>query len=88
MMIEYTDPAERAVALGRASRHRGPLLRRECGWLRASLAIADEDLERENAEKTSAVHWLRFELPASARDAIKARRARSRSAPTIRTTAT
>jgi len=27
-------------------------------------AIADEDLERENAEKTSAVHFLRFELTA------------------------
>jgi hypothetical protein len=27
-------------------------------------AIADEDLERENAEKTSAVHFLRFELSA------------------------
>jgi hypothetical protein len=26
------------------------------------LAIADEDLPRENAEKTSAVHFLRFEL--------------------------
>jgi hypothetical protein len=25
-------------------------------------AIADEDLERENAEKTSSVHFLRFEL--------------------------
>jgi len=25
-------------------------------------AIADEDLERENEEKTSAVHFLRFEL--------------------------
>ncbi len=28
------------------------------------LAIADEDLERENAQKTSAVHFLRFELAA------------------------
>ena len=28
-------------------------------------AIADEDLERENAEKTSAVHFLRFELAAA-----------------------
>ena len=28
-------------------------------------AIADEDLERENAEKTSAVHFLRFELDAA-----------------------
>ncbi len=35
------------------------------------LAIADEDLERENDEKTSAVHWLRFELPAALRDAIR-----------------
>jgi hypothetical protein len=25
-------------------------------------AIADEDLERENDEKTSSVHFLRFEL--------------------------
>jgi hypothetical protein len=25
-------------------------------------AIADEDLERENEEKTSSVHFLRFEL--------------------------
>jgi hypothetical protein len=33
-------------------------------------AIADEDLERENAEKTSSVHFLRFELtPALAADA-------------------
>ncbi len=28
-------------------------------------AIADEDMERENDEKTSAVHFLRFELPPS-----------------------
>jgi hypothetical protein len=28
-------------------------------------AVADEDLERENAEKTSAVHFLRFELSSS-----------------------
>ena len=28
-------------------------------------------LERENDTKTSAVHWLRFELPAAARDAIR-----------------
>ncbi|MGH8685024.1 MAG: DUF3501 family protein, partial [Nitrosospira sp.] len=26
-------------------------------------AIADEDLERETAQKTSSVHFLRFELP-------------------------
>jgi hypothetical protein len=35
-------------------------------------AIADEDLERENAEKTSSVHFLRFEIPAEARAAARA----------------
>jgi hypothetical protein len=35
-------------------------------------AIADEDLERENAEKTSSVHFLRFEFPPAAREAVRA----------------
>jgi len=34
-------------------------------------AIADEDLERENDEKTSAVHFLRFELDPSMITALK-----------------
>jgi Protein of unknown function (DUF3501) len=34
-------------------------------------AIADEDLERENAEKTSAVHFLRFDLTAAMVSALK-----------------
>jgi len=34
-------------------------------------AIADEDQERENAEKTSAVHFLRFELDENMRRALK-----------------
>jgi hypothetical protein len=34
-------------------------------------AIADEDLERENEEKTSSVHFLRFELDAAARGRLK-----------------
>jgi hypothetical protein len=34
-------------------------------------AIADEDLERENAEKTSAVHFLRFELTPPMISALK-----------------
>jgi len=33
-------------------------------------AIADEDLERENEEKTSSVHFLRFELGAAMRQAL------------------
>lgn len=35
-------------------------------------AIADEDLDRENAEKTSSVHFLRFELSPGMREAVKA----------------
>ena len=35
-------------------------------------AIADEDLDRENEEKTSAVHFLRFELAPAMREAVRA----------------
>jgi hypothetical protein len=34
-------------------------------------AIGDEDLERENEEKTSSVHFLRFELAAPMREALR-----------------
>ena len=34
-------------------------------------AIADEDLERTDDDKTSAVHFLRFELPAEQVAALK-----------------
>jgi hypothetical protein len=34
-------------------------------------AVADEDLERADAEKTSAVHFLRFELPPEQALALK-----------------
>ncbi len=34
-------------------------------------AIADEDLERDNAEKTSAVHFMRYELDSDMIDAVK-----------------
>ncbi len=65
LLIEYPDAAERAAALERL---RG--IEDRCyvavGDERV-YAIADEDLERENDEKTSAVHFLRFELPAEAR---------------------
>jgi hypothetical protein len=71
MMIEYTDPAERAVALGKLRGIEDLCYVESAGGPRV-MAIADEDIERENDEKTSAVHWLRFELPASARGAIQA----------------
>ena len=70
LLIEYTDPAERQVALQRLKG-----LEFRC-WLgvgdERSRAIADEDLERGNDVKTSAVHFLRFELSAAARAALKA----------------
>ena len=34
--------------------------------------LSDEDLERENDEKTSSVHFLRFEFPPAAREAVLA----------------
>jgi hypothetical protein len=34
-------------------------------------AIADEDLDRETAQKTSSVHFLRFELPESSAQSMK-----------------
>ena len=61
MLLEFPDPIERHTWL-------------ECligiedkAWIQVeghnkSWAIADEDLDRENSEKTSAVHFLRFEL--------------------------
>ncbi len=65
LLIEYTDAAERAEALRRL---RGVEARCYVAVGAARVyAIADEDLERENEEKTSAVHFLRFELPVEAR---------------------
>ena len=45
-----------------------------CRWLtdRVIFGIADEDLERSTASKTSAVHFLRFELPAESVAALRA----------------
>ena len=71
MMIEFPDESERAVALA-TLRGIEDLCYVEVAGHGRSMAIADEDVERENAEKTSAVHWLRFELPAAARAALRA----------------
>ena len=64
-LIEYEDVVVRARMLGELKGIE------ELIWVRVDgqapvFAIADEDLDRENATKTSAVHFLRFELdPAS-----------------------
>ena len=70
LLLEYPDPAQRRVALGKLIG-----VEDRC-WVRVSelervFAVADEDLERENADKTSAVHFLRFELTASMVSAVK-----------------
>jgi len=70
MLIEYEDVDERRSALA--------LLRgiEDRAWVRVEgcpkvFAVADEDLERENDEKTSSVHFLRFELTAEMVETLK-----------------
>jgi hypothetical protein len=63
MMIEYPDPEERAARLGELMGIEDRVWVRVNG-LEPVYAIADEDLERETEEKTSSVHFLRFELDA------------------------
>jgi hypothetical protein len=61
LLVEYEDPAERQRALATLKGIEDRVYVEVEGCSRV-YAIADEDLERENAEKTSAVHFLRFEL--------------------------
>jgi hypothetical protein len=71
MLIEYPDPNERQRELARLIGVEDSVFVEVEGHARV-YAIADEDLDRENDEKTSAVHFLRFELPQLARDAVRA----------------
>lgn len=71
MMIEYPDEAERRRMLSRLIGIEDRVWVEVRGQERI-YAIADEDLERENAEKTSAVHFLRIELPRGHVAALKA----------------
>jgi len=71
VLIEYVDPNERKRELARLIGVEDRLYVEVEGHARV-YAIADEDLDRENAEKTSAVHFVRFEFPRAARDAIRA----------------
>jgi hypothetical protein len=70
MMIEYPDVAERQRALARLKGIEARVWVQVEGCARV-YAIADEDLERENEEKTSAVHFLRFELGEEMRKALR-----------------
>jgi len=70
LMIEYPDVEERHRMLARLIGIEDRIWVQVEGQARV-YAIADEDLERDNAEKTSAVHFLRFELDAAMVQAIK-----------------
>lgn len=70
-LIEFPDPEERKQRLARMKG-----IEERC-WVQVqgeerSFAIADEDLERENEEKTSSVHFLRFELSPEMASKVKA----------------
>jgi hypothetical protein len=71
MLIEYPDENERRRELGRLIGVEDRMFVEVEGHGRV-WAIADEDLDRENDEKTSAVHFVRFEFTPAMRDAIRA----------------
>jgi hypothetical protein len=71
MLIEYPDVNERKRELARLIGIEDRMFVEVEGHDRV-YAIADEDLDRENEEKTSSVHFLRFELSAAMRQAVKA----------------
>ena len=63
MMIQYPDETERRQRLGELKNIEDHVWIQVAGHGRV-YAIADEDMQRTNEEKTSAVHFLRFELEA------------------------
>jgi hypothetical protein len=71
MLIEYPDPHERKRELARLIGVEDRMFVEVEGHPRV-YAIADEDLDRENDEKTSAVHFVRFEFDARMKQAVRA----------------
>jgi len=70
MLIEYAEPDERQSALARMIGIEDRV------WVQIEnnprvFAIADEDMERENDTKTSSVHFLRFELDRTMKQALR-----------------
>ncbi len=70
LFIEYPDVEERKRMLARLKGIEQKTWVQVEGGERV-YAIADEDLERENEEKTAAVHFVRFELPAATREKLR-----------------
>jgi hypothetical protein len=71
VLIEFPDPHQRKRELARLIGVEDRLFVEVEGHARV-YAIADEDLDRENADKTSAVHFARFEFNAAQREAVRA----------------
>jgi len=71
MMLEYTDVNERKRELARLIGVEDRLFVEVEGHAHV-YAIADEDMDRENDEKTSAVHFVRFELTPAMCASVKA----------------
>jgi hypothetical protein len=74
LLIEFPDPEERRIELARLKGVEDGCWIEVAGQ-KSVFAIADEDLERENEEKTSSVHFLRFELDAPMKNALRAQAA-------------
>jgi hypothetical protein len=70
MLIEYPEVDQRKEMLEKLIGIEDKVWVKVAGHQRV-YAIADEDLERENAEKTSAVHFLRFELQPEMAESLK-----------------
>ena len=71
LLIEYPDVEERRVMLAQLKGIEDRIWVQADGCARV-FAIADEDLERENDEKTSSVHFVRFELDSAMKKALSA----------------
>ncbi len=70
MLIEYGNEAERRAALAKLIGVEDRVFVQVEGQARV-YAIADEDMDRENAEKTSAVHFVRFGLTGAMKQALR-----------------
>jgi hypothetical protein len=71
LLLESTDIHERKRELARLIGIEDRMFVEVEGHARV-YAIADEDLDRENDQKTSAVHFVRFELTPAMRASVKA----------------
>lgn len=69
-LVEFEAVAERQEALTPLIGIEN-LIWAQAGQLQKVFALADEDLDRTNEEETSAVHFLRFELPPEMVKALK-----------------